>query len=339
MAEPIVDAQGHSLSIAKQAIRAGLPVGLVQSGTSTEPGTGCFLASVPLRKMHEQIALQLIESGAAVMLGGGEKFYLPEGVEGVYGMGVRRDGRNLIEEARQKGYTVVRTREELLNLPAETDKVLGLFAEYHTFNDKPEEVLQAMGKQPYNPEAPTIAEMTEVALKILDAKDERFLMIVEEEGTDNFGNKNNASGFLEAMKRADEACGVLRRYVAKQPKTLIVNAADSDGGGPRMVGFPIKSKADIPKRLPARDFNGSPMDGVRGSGTAPFMAAPDQFGQQLPFGVVWAAQDDVSGGILVRGEGLNADRIQGVMDNTEITHLMRLTLFGQAMPMEPAKAE
>jgi len=331
-AKPIVDAEGHSLSIGKQAIRAGLPVGLVQSGTSTEPGTGCFLASVPRREMHEEIALQLVQSGAAVMFGGGEKYYLPQGTQGVHGPGVRVDGRNLIQEAEENGYTIVRTRDELLALPADTDKVIGLFAAYHTFNDQTEEDLKAQGLPMYLPDAPTIAEMTEVALRILNAKDQRFLLVIEEEGTDNFGNKNNASGQLEAMRRADDACGVMLRFLDTEPNTMILYASDSDGGGGRMVGIRIKRPEGIPATLPARDRNGAPMDGIHGTGTAPFMAAPDRNGQQLPFGVVWAGHDDVSGGILVRAAGLNAKLVQGVVDNTEITHLMRRTLFGKAMP-------
>ena len=41
-----------------------------------------------------------------------------------------------------------------------------------------------------------------------------------------------------------------------------------------------------------------------------------------------AATDDTSGGVLVRAEGLNADRVRGSMYNTDIPELLRLTLFG-----------
>ena len=74
------------------------------------------------------------------------------------------------------------------------------------------------------------------------------------------------------------------------------------------------------------------MDGLGGSGTAPFLAAPDRNGRRLPFGVVWASQDDVSGGVLVRAEGLNSHLVHGSFDNTEIAKLIRTTLFGNALP-------
>ena len=333
----IVAARGRSASFARQAIAAGLPVGLVQTGTSTEPGTGCFLASVTTRRNHDAIAAQLVASGAAVMLGGGEQFYLPEGTDGVHGPGARKDDRDLIAEARQRGYTVVRTRKELLSLPPDTPKVLGLFAANHTFNDQPEEELAAEGLPPFDPDAPTVAEMTRVALGVLSAHGQRFLLIVEEEATDNFGNRNNAMGMLEAMRRADEAIGVAREHLRRHPRTLILTAADSDAGGMRLVGMPIRTPDDIPAIVPPKDENGAPQDGCRGTGTPPFMAKPDRRGRSLPFAVVWAARDDVSGGVLVRAEGLNSHLVRGSFDNTQIAELMRRTILGpdDARPAVP----
>ena len=328
--EDIVDAGGRSLSVARQALRAGLPVGLVQTGTSTEPGTGCFLASVDSRKNHEQIAEQLVESGADVILGGGEEYFLPVGVEGAHGPGKRNDGRNLIEEATRAGYTVVRTRDDLLELPADTKKVLGLFAAYHTFHARPEEELKTAGLPMYEPAAPTVAQMAEAALRILSAKGKRFLLIVEEEGTDNFGNHNNAAGMLEAMRRADQAIGVAREYVKTHPHTLLLTASDSDAGGMRLLGYPIKSSGVVPAKLPQRDPNGAPIDGRDGTGTAPFLAAPDRAGRRLPFGIVWASLYDVSGGVLVRAEGFNSHLVRGSLDNTDIARLIRATLFAPA---------
>lgn len=326
--EPIVDDDGQSMSVGRQAMRAGLRVGLVQSGTSTEPGTACFVTAAPSRYMHNEIAAQLIESGADVILGGGERYFLPKGTDGEHGPGVRDDGRNLIEEARAAGYTIVRTRDELLSLPSSATKVLGLFAANHTFNDRSEEELRHQGLPLYWPEAPTVGEMTEAALRILARDKTRFLLVVEEEGTDNFGNNNNASGVIEAMRRADQSFAASRRYVDENPDTLLITAADSDGGGMRMVGVVQDSGRHGLKPVAPTDSNGAPLDGRDGTGTPPFLAAPDRFGQRLPFHVAWASKGDVTGGVLVRAEGLNAALVRGSMDNTEIADLIRLTLFG-----------
>ena len=326
--ERILDEHGKSRSIGHQALAAGLAVGLVQSGTSTEPGTACFLADADDRYDHDSIAAQLLESGADVILGGGERYFLPAGEQGVHGAGTRDDGRNLIDEARQLGFTVVFNRNDLLALSRETERVLGIFADRHTFNAMSEERLNASKLPHYQPDAPTIAEMTDVALRILHAKGKQFLLVVEEEGTDNFGNHNNAAGVFEAMQRTDESFGVARTYVTLHPRTLLITAADSDAGGMRMYGLVLHPDKPTPEVVPEHDRNGAPMDGVNGTGTAPFWSMPDRHGVRLPFAVAWASGDDVSGGVLVRAAGLNSHLVNGSMDNTDITRVMRITLFG-----------
>ncbi len=329
--EALVDGHGNSLSVAHQALRAGIPVGLVQSGVASEPGTACFVTSVEYRREHDEICAQLVHSGVTVILGGGERFFLPEGVSGVHGVGTRKDRRNLVREARDLGYAVVYNRDELLSLPADTNRVLGLFAWGHTFNDRPEEVLAEADLPLYEPEAPSVAEMTKVAIRMLAAQGERFFLVVEEEGSDNFANRNNASGALEAMRRADQAIGVARWYVQFRPDTLVLTAADSDAGGMRLRGLPVTPGDEVPSVLSHTAPNGAPMDGVEGTGGRPFSSAPDRSGRVFAFGIVWATSDDVSGGVL-RAEGANAHLVRGTMDNTELAQLMRLTLFGQAAP-------
>ncbi len=86
--------------------------------------------------------------------------------------------------------------------------------------------------------APTVAEMLEASLKILRRDPDGFFVVVEEEGTDNFANSNNAVGTIEAMRRADAAIGVAMDYVNTQdPNTLVVTAADSDAGGMQVFQF------------------------------------------------------------------------------------------------------
>lgn len=324
-AAPLVDETGAPISVAQQALARGIDVALVQSGTSTEPGTGCFLASVPSRQMHDEIAAQLIESGACVILGGGERWFLPAGATGVHGEGRRADGRNLIAEAQRAGYRVVYTREQLLGIPAGTTKLLGVFAEVHTFNALPEERLREEGLPHYWDHAPTVGEMTAAALRVLRTRGNRFLLVVEEEGTDNFGNNNNAAGTMEAMRRADEAFGVARRHLAANPDTLVLTAADSDGGGMRLIGIPDAMPMNT---TPPTTSSGAPIDGVDGTTSPPFVSAPDRFGNTHRFVISWIGFEDVTGGVLVRADGLNSSLVTPTMDNTDIAKLIRRTLFG-----------
>lgn len=325
-ARPFAARSGQPLSLMQEAMAAGLDVGVVNSGHLAEPGTGVFLASAENRNALDDITAQLIASGAPLVLGGGESLLLPEGMPGHFGEpGRRRDGRNLIEQARQAGYTVVHDRASLLALPLDTPRVLGVFAAWNTFNDQTEEDLAAAGLPLYAPDAPSVDDMTDFALRFLAARGRPFFLVIEEEGSDNFGNRNNAAGMLEALARADAAIGTVLAWMTRHPDTLLVTASDSDAGGLQVNTYRIEAN----EPLPATQSNGAPMDGVDGTGSTPFLAAADRTGQQLPFAISWATLHDVHGGVIAKAHGLNAERLPANVDNTELYRLMYGTLFGR----------
>jgi alkaline phosphatase len=329
--KPVIALSGKNKSIMQEAMDAGMATALINSGHICEPGTGAFVAGVPRRSMTDEISEQIINSGVDIILSGGERLLLPEGEVGRHGRpGIRKDGKNLISQARENGYKVVYNRDELLELTPKVDKVLGVFAANHTFNDYGEERLKNENLPFYDPQAPTVAEMAEVALKILTAKGMPFLMVVEEEGTDNFGNANNAGGTLEALARADAAIGAAMNYIKEHPQTLLITAADSDAGGFQL--WPVIDPDDFDKPLPLIVRNGAPLDGVNGAGTLPFEAAPDKHGNRLRFGVAWSCNDDVAGSVLARAHGLNSDLLEVNVDNTDIYRIMYATLFGKLLP-------
>jgi alkaline phosphatase len=327
--EPLTSLSGKPHSILVEAHQAGLATALVNTGHLAEPGTGVFAASAPARSAVDQITRQIIESGTDIILGGGEILLLPEGVEGKFLIpGIRKDGMNLIDRARELGYTVVYSRDELMQLPPETEKVLGVFGAAHTFWDRTEEGIRERGLSLYAHWAPTVAEMTEAALRFLGASGRRFLLVVEEEGSDNFANNNNAVGSLTALLRADDAFGVALDYVEENPNTLLITAADSDAGG--LEVYPIRDPDSLvgQKPLPPTTRNGGALDGRDGTGTPPFMSQPDQFGERWPFGIAWASFDDNLGGMVAKAHGLNAHLLPSNVDNTDIYRMMYATLFG-----------
>jgi glycerophosphoryl diester phosphodiesterase len=321
-------------TILEEAIAAGKGTAVINSGIIAEPGTGAFLAEVENRSNTQEITRQIVESGVDVILGGGEVDYLPEGVMGQYGMGERTDGLNLIARAQELGYTVVYTREELLNLPEGTQKVLGVFASEDTYNDQTEEELKEAGLPLYNEGTPKVAEMLEATLGILAQNPNGFMIVTEEEGTDNFANNNNAAGTLEAATRADEAIGVAMDFIEQNPNTLLVTAADSEAGGlqvrdPVPADEPVES-VEVGTTPPTE----VPLDGVNGTGTDPFISAPDSTGRTYPFGIAWAGQPDFPGNVVAKTHGLNADQFPETVDNTGIYRIMYETLFDTTLPSE-----
>ena len=324
--EEITAASGETMSIAQEAMAAGKAVGLIQSGHIAEPGTAVFVASQPSRSEREPIAQQVIESGAQVIMAGGERYLLPGGQEGRHGMGERTDGVNLIERAEELGYTVVYTREELMAIdPAETDMLLGVFAHSHTFNDQEAERNIIDGVPTYWDHAPSIAEMTDVALQILSRDEDGFFAVIEEEGTDNIANNMNAGGTLEALARADEAVGVINDFLAANDDTLLVMAADSDAGGLQVVSGSLAREGGA---VAASTNGGGRLFGQQGAFGDVFMSAPDSNGVSHPFAISFVGYNDVAGGILVRTGGLNSDMVEPLMDNTDVYGLMYQTLFG-----------
>ncbi|MFS8859763.1 alkaline phosphatase [Synechococcus sp. H60.1] len=326
-------ANGTLNTIMEDAVAAGLGTALVQSGSIIEPGTAAFVAEAPKRSDYEEIALEVVESGVDIILGAGEEWLLPEGVQGRFGQGKRKDGRNLIEEAKKKGYAVVYTRDELLKLPADAAKVLGVFNVEDTFYDKPEEELRKENLPNYIASAPTIAEMTQFALERISRNPKGFFAVIEEEGTDNMCNNLNASGCLGAMKRADDAIGVILDFIEKNPKTFMITTSDSNAGGMQLVDV---ESADEPLPPTDPEESGAPIDGVEGTGTKPFVSAPDKNGNRRPFAVAWATGDDAGSGVIARAAGLNARELvptTGIL-NTDIYRILYTVLFGERIPSE-----
>lgn len=222
------------------------------------------------------------------------------------------------------------------------------------------------GTPGYDP--PTPAEMADVALLVLSAHSEAvglpYATVWEVEGTDNYGNSNNTIGTLFETKQADDMIGVARQYVGRDPDTTILTAADSTAGGMHIVEYQVPPDAEVPEttgfigpnlaEADPRAFEGfaqdnpanpfvedgdiaysTPVDGRYGRDTEPFLSEPDQFGQELPFGVGWVATPDFGGGIVTRAEGQYADVVDSMydrFDNIDVYRVAYLSLFGDQLP-------
>lgn len=323
-------ADGSDRTLMEQAVACGLGTALVQTGTLIEPGTAVFVANATNRYADaESIALQVVESGVDILLGGGEEWLLPQNTAGRFGPGRRSDGRNLIEEARERGYTVVYTRDDLLALDDGVAKVLGVFAGDDTYNDRPEEALREHDLPNYLDSAPTAAEMSGFVLQRLAANPRGFLAVIEEEGTDNFCNRQNASGCLEAMKRADDAIGRMLTFIEKHPGTFLLMASDSNAGG-MQISEVDESDAPVPER---DSRSGAMLDGRDGTATLPFLSAPDRSGKRFPFAIAWAVGDDVGSGVIARAAGHKADELLpgNTLVNTDVYRTLYLHLFDQSI--------
>lgn len=345
-------------TIVEEAIEARKVTALVQSGAAYEPGTAAFVAQVgelvvngqrvPPRQRLADITREVILSGADFILGGGELNMIPVGQAGFHGTAAQYDAlstnplnrpsENLIDLAKSLGYTVVYTEQQLRDLldpsktPVAPTRVLGVFAPVHTFNDRPEEVLAQTNQPLYLQTAPEIGEMLDITQQLMERHPNFIngsITIVEEEGSDNFGNNNNAAGTIEGTIRADRAIGVALDFIERHPNTLLLTAADSDAGG-------LQTLDRSNPNQPVGTVNANPtttsrpvaLDGTTGANTLPFIAQPDANGDVFPFAVGWVGTPDFSGSIVSKAHGLNADKLTSTVDNTVMYELMYETLFG-----------
>jgi alkaline phosphatase len=318
---------GADVPLMLEAKRRGKAIGLVNTASITDAGTGTQIAVVESRSNDEGIAVQLLAAEPDLLLGGGEGWFLPKGVQGRHGEGLRTDGRNLIEEARAKGYVIVLDADELAALPANAPRVLGLFAHENTFNEGTEEALAAAGLPAFQPQAPRYDVMVAAAIKHLSKSRNGYYLMAEEEATDNMGGDNNASATLEAAAGADRAVKLALEAQKRNPRLSVVVASDSDCGGLQ----PIDDDFVEGTPLPANFENGSPLDGPTGTGSLPFMAAPNAQGKRLPFAVAWATDGDASGGGTVRVTGPAAKAMPPTMDSTDIFAVLYAGLFNKTV--------
>jgi alkaline phosphatase len=213
-------------SVAVQAKLRGMKVGLVSDTRLTHATPAAFAAMVADRDLEHSIATQLVESGFDLMLSGGESFFVSDPSqcrgERCASLGnlsnFRQDGRNLLAEAAGRGIQVVSTEKQLR--ACEQTPVLGLFAPLFMNNAFVE------GKDG----EPSLAAMTEKALRLLDSPHGFFLM-VEAGQIDFAGHANDAGWVLREMRRLSETIGVIERFARNRSDTLVVLTADHETGG------------------------------------------------------------------------------------------------------------
>ncbi|MHC0053596.1 alkaline phosphatase [Actibacterium sp. D379-3] len=170
---------------------------------------------------QKDIAVQLIEAMQAgtidLALGGGRRHFLPKDVEGEEGKGGKRtDGRNLINEAKEAGFQYAWNDESFAALTTGNNApILGLFESSH------------MKYEHDRTGEPSLAQMTEAAIKSLEGSENGYFLSIEAGRVDHANHAGNAyrtltdgAAFAEAVAMADE--------LTDDADTLIIVTADHE---------------------------------------------------------------------------------------------------------------
>ncbi|MBU4076639.1 MAG: alkaline phosphatase, partial [Euryarchaeota archaeon] len=216
------DGSPYNPSILELAREKRMSTGLVATSTITHATPAVFGAHVKSRKCENEIARQYVQlTEPDIMLGGGiAKFNStkPDGC-GTYG--------NYINEALQKGYSVVYTREEMDSAIANgTVKLLGLFNKSGMIP----EYLRVSGTM-----EPRLPEMTASALDILEKDRDGFFLMVEGSQVDWANHANNLEYQIGETLAFDEAVKVVLAWINASPErkehTLLIIVPDHETGG------------------------------------------------------------------------------------------------------------
>ncbi len=248
-----VDYEGNRaetiLEIAKDQ---GKAVGLVSDTRLTHATPASFAAHQRHRSLENEIAVEMLNSGADLLLSGGWRHWIPQdaNIEGSPAQlaikkliprakrikSKRKDNRNLLAEAMDKGYTLAFDRNELQEADG---KVLGLFAYSGMMNA----IRETQTKNDPNRSSPTLREMTDKALDTLSSDPDGFFLMIEGGQIDWAGHQNDAGWMLHEMLRFNETLNAVLEWMKGRDDTLLVVTADHETGG---FGFSYSS-FDRPK--------------------------------------------------------------------------------------------
>jgi alkaline phosphatase len=210
------------VSLADLAIRSGMAVGVVSTTRITHATPAALYAHTDERNHERYIAEQFVErADLAFVAGGGRRFFEPEQGEESDG------GRDLVAELGERGYRVVTTGEELqAAVDGSAPKVIAFLAK----DNLPFELeRRAMGEGA----PPSLADLTELAIRHLSATTGGYLLLVEGGRIDHALHGNRSKVALEETIALDDAVARALSLVSLDSTLLLVTA---DHGHPLSIG-------------------------------------------------------------------------------------------------------
>ena len=198
----------------------GKCTGVVVTSSVTHATPAAFFAHVEDRHQHADIAEQLLNSGLDVLIGGGWEYFIPKSNEGSR----RQDNKNLLGSLETR-MPVALSYDKL---PEQGKKLAALLA--------PDGLPKAADRD-YS-----LAELTEVAIRILSNNRKGFVLLVEGSQIDWAAHDQDHEGIIAEMIDFDGAVGTGFDFAQKHGNTLMIVTADHETGGFAVHGGSMKTK-------------------------------------------------------------------------------------------------
>ena len=202
-----VTAEGKRLkSVAESAHELGKSIAMITSDSLSGATPAVFYAHQTQRGMASDILVDASTCGFDVLVGNA-------GTRGLFVQnGSEPTQRNLQKEMEANGYQFVSTPDEFASVSAQK-KVVG------QIDDKF-----------WKSSETVIGELTETAMKRLEANPKGFFMMVESSLPDKGGHGNDPNLTLLGTIQADWIAKAAVDYAAKHPDTLVIVTADHETG-------------------------------------------------------------------------------------------------------------
>ncbi len=264
-AQPRVEYMGEYLHRVK-----GTALGIVTTADVEDATPAANMVHTGNRNAGTGICDQYLDehknSGLAVLMGGGRRWFLPSTQFGssrsastdyaglpadllaAWGLpaaaaGLADPNRDLVSEFQTAGFTYADTATRLKSaLAAHPDKLLGLFG-YGNMNVALDKV--AKRRNPgapgvvddyHAPDQPMLDEMTEAALGVLSKNRRGFVLMVEGAHIDKQSHLMDPDRAIGEVLELDNAIGVARRFADRAGDTVIVVLADHECSGFSLIG-------------------------------------------------------------------------------------------------------
>ncbi|MCI0538072.1 MAG: alkaline phosphatase [Verrucomicrobiales bacterium] len=211
--------------------------------------------------------------GLRVLMGGGRKWFLPQGTPGSqrndandyvlpadlaasWGVaaGALDPQRDLINDFSSAGFDYVPDATSLNAISSFTDRLLGLFSfsNMNVAKDKTDKrrnpgssgVVDDYGF----PDQPMLDEMTAKALQILNKNNKGFVLMVEAAFIDKQAHNMDTERWILDTIEFDRACAVAKQFAQENPDTLVIITADHECAGINIIGGSRVSNADLQTR-------------------------------------------------------------------------------------------
>ena len=209
-----VDTLGQPLeSLIDLAAKKGKSTGLAVTCRLWDATPADFCCHNTDRDAEAEIIADYVNCNADYVFGGGANLFQN-----------RKDGRDIFEELRQKGFQTPSTWEEVAAI--KKGKVFAV---------------------PYPHDTPLPAERGDLlaraslkGIELLDQNKNGFFMMIEGSQLDDYGHFNDLDLLMQEVHDFDRTIGAIYEWAAKDGETLVVVTADHETGGLTLVDGDLK---------------------------------------------------------------------------------------------------